>query len=111
MSTIITIYSELTITDLPIELLVLILENLSLYENAISCAKTCIKWRQTVALYILRPKLLRLAKVNQMFKTYMEIAQEGWILKLRVFKGPVLRLWQCDLILSLFRKYESHSSK
>ena len=90
---------ETFIYDLPDEMLLSILENLSLHELVVKYSKTCHQWRDIIAQFILRTKILRLATTNGLFKR--EIQQEGWTEEEQ----------ESDFILSLYTKYEFHSSK
>ena len=90
---------ETFIYDLPDEMLLSILENISLHELVVKYSKTCLQWRDIIAQFILRTKILRLAKTNAMFKR--EIQQEGWTEEDQ----------ESDFILSLYPKYEFHTSK
>ena len=85
--------------DLPDEMLLSIFEYLSLHELVVKYSKTCLQWRNIIAQFILRLKILRLAKTNGLFKG--EIQQEGWTEEEQ----------ESDFILSLYPKYEFHTSK
>ena len=87
------------IDDLPVEMFLQIFENLSLRETVINCANTCTDWRETIAQFILGPKLLRLARINGKFKR--DIEEDGW-----TEEGN-----DTDLILSLYGKYEDYKRK
>ena len=89
------------INDLPMEMLVMILENLSLHDLVDKCSKTCLEWRDAIAQFILRPKILRLARDNGQFKR--AIIQDGWT------EGEEAQ--DSDFIMSLYLKYEFYSSK
>ena len=91
--------SNTRINDLPIEMLLEIFESLSLHELVVNVSKTCLQWREIITQFILRPKILRLAKVNKAFKKNIE--EDGWTEDSN----------DTDLILSLYQKYEFHSSK
>ena len=64
------------IDDLPIEMILEIFKNLTLQEIVFTCSKTSTKWRETCAVFILRPKLLKLARVNGKFRRENE--EDGW---------------------------------
>ena len=93
------------INDLPVEMLVEILEKLPLPEIVTYCIKVCAEWKHAIAKYILRPKIENLADVNAMFKTAIE--KEGWNEDVN----------EPDMIISLYQKYWvywvywSHSKK
>ena len=89
---------ETFLNDLPDEMLLSIFQYLSLHELVVY-SKTCLQWRDIIAQFILRTKILRLAKTNGLFKR--EIQQEGWTEEDQ----------ESDFILSLYPKYEFHSSK
>ena len=63
------------IQDLPMEMLLEILENLSLHELVVNSSKTCHQWRDDIAQHILAPKILALAEDNEEFK--MHIKKKG----------------------------------
>ena len=86
------------INDLPDEMLLSIFEYLSLHELVVH-SKTCLQWREIIARWILRPKISRLAQTNGLFKR--EIQQEGWTEEDQ----------ESEFILSLYPKYEFHTSK
>ena len=88
------------INDLPIEMIVMIFENLTLHELVVNCGNTCIQWREIIAQFILRSRILRLANVNGNFKR--DIEKDGWSQE---------EANQSELILTLYNKYEFHSSK
>ena len=88
-----------SVNDLPDEMLLSIFEYLSLHELVVKYSKTCLQWRDIIAQFILRTKILRLAKTNGLFKR--EIQQEGWTEEDQ----------ESEFILSLYPKYEFHSSK
>ena len=90
---------ETFLNDLPDEMLLSIFEYISLHELVVKYSKTCLQWRDIIAQFILRTKILRLAKTNGLFKR--EIQQEGWTEEDQ----------EADFILSLYPKYEFHSSK
>ena len=56
------------IHDLPTEILVMIFEYLNLHELVSTTSQTCMRWRGTISSFVVRPKLLNLAKTNLMFK-------------------------------------------
>ena len=66
---------ETFINDLPDEMLLSIFEYISLHELVVKYSKTCLQWRDIIAQFILRTKILRLAKTNGLFKR--EIQQKG----------------------------------
>ena len=86
--------------DLPIEMQLMILENISLHELVVNGSKVSIQWREIIAQFILGSKVLRLANVNGNFKR--DIEKDGWSQE---------EANQSELILSLYHKYEFHSSK
>ena len=86
------------INDLPDEMLLSIFQYFSLHELVVY-SKTCLQWRIIIARWILRLKISRLAQTNGLFKR--EIQQEGWTEEAQ----------QSDSILSLYTKYEFHTSK
>ena len=88
------------ICDLPIEMRLEILEKLSLHQLVVKASKTCHQWRDDVAQYILAPKILTLAKVNEKFK--MDIKEKGWA---EEANNPT------DLLMSLYSKYDHFTSK
>ena len=87
------------IKDLPTEMLVMILENVPLHELVSNCSKTCIKWREIVALFIMKEKVNKLATTHLVFK--IKIEQQGWSKDCT----------DIDLILSLYGMYEYNTSK
>ena len=92
------------INDLPVEMLVEILEKLPLPEIVAYCVKVCTEWQHAIAKYILRPKIENLADVNAMFKTAIE--KEGWNEDVN----------EPDMIISLYQiqkywVYWAHSKK
>ena len=91
--------SNTMIQDLPIEMFLKVVEILTLHEIMRNCTKVCRLWRERVALFILRPKLDKLAKAHWVFK--MKIQAEGWTEESD----------DIDLILSLYDQYQSFSSK
>ena len=78
---------------LPIEILLMIFEKLTLQENVVSCAKTCTKWREIIALFVLRSKILGQASICQKFKR--DIKKDGWTEK----------CYDVDVIMSLYAKF------
>ena len=86
--------------NLPIEMQLMILENISLHELVVNGSKVCLQWREIIAHFILGSKVLRLANVNGNFKR--DIEKDGWSQE---------EANQSELILSLYKKYEFHSSK
>ena len=78
---------------LPIEILLMIFEKLTLQENVMSCAKTCTKWREIIALFVLRSKILGQASICQKFKR--DIKKDGWTEK----------CYDVDVIMSLYAKF------
>ena len=89
---------ETFLNDLPDEMLLSIFEYLSLHELVVY-SKTCRQWRVIIARWILRQKISRLAQTNGLFKR--EIQKKGWTEEAQ----------DSDFILSLYPKYEFHSSK
>ena len=90
--------TSIHIDDLPEEVLLLILRNLSLHE-IVKCSKICQRWREIVAQGILRPELLKYANANEHFK--IDITERGWTEECQ----------DTDLILFLYRKYHSYECK
>ena len=88
------------INDLPIEMQLMILENISLHELVVNGSKVSLQWREIIAQFILGSKVMRLANVNGNFKR--DIEKDGWSQE---------EANQSELILSLYKKYEFHSSK
>ena len=86
--------------NLPIEMQLMILENISLHELVVHGSKVSLQWREIIAQFILGSKVLRLANVNGNFKR--DIEKDGWSQE---------EANQSELILSLYEKYEFHSSK
>ena len=84
---------------LPTEMILKIFENLTLYQTVVNCSKTCIRWREIVALFVLRPKLLKLSKANHKFR--MDAEYQGWTEECE----------NVELILSLYIKYDHFASK
>ena len=87
------------INDLPLEMLIEIFEKMSVHELVVNASKTCWNWRNHIALFVLKPRLQRLANANGLFKRTIE--EDGWTS-------------ECNdpgLILSLYKKYEFYSSK
>ena len=95
-----TTNSNTGINDLPIEMQLMILENISLHELVVNGSKVSLQWREIIAQFILGSKVLRLANVNGNFKR--DIEKDGWSQE---------EANQSELILSLYSKYEFHSSK
>ena len=87
------------INALPEEMLLFIFKKLSLRDAVLNWSKTCVKWRDTVALGILKPAILELASTNEQFKE--EIKLDRWTENCK----------DSDLLLSLYGKYEKCSSK
>ena len=88
------------INDLPIEKQLMILENISLHELVVNGSKVSLQWREIIAQFILGSKVMRLVNVNGNFKR--DIEKDGWSQE---------EANQSELILSLYKKYEFHSSK
>ena len=87
------------INDLPIKMQLMILENISLHELVVNSSKVCFQWQETIAHFIMGPKLLRLANVNGKFKR--DIKEDGWTEEAQ----------ESDFILSLYPKYQFFSSE
>ena len=87
-----------SIHDLPEEVLLLILRNLSLHE-IVKCSKICQSWREIIAQGILRPELFKYANANEHFK--IDITESGWTVECQ----------DTDLILFLYRKYHPYACK
>ena len=85
--------------DLPIEMQIYIFQFLSVHECVTEYAKTCSLWRENIALHILAPELLRIAAINQRFKSNLE--KNKW----------TEHCEDIDLILSLYDKYDYYTSK
>ena len=90
---------ETFLNDLPDEMLLSIFEYISLHELVVKYSNTCLQWRDIIAQFILRLEIQRLAKTNGLFKR--EIQQEGWTEADQ----------ESEFILSLYPKYEFHTSK
>ena len=89
--------AETKISDLPIEMILMILENLTLNELVNNSSRTCLQWRDVISQFILRPQILRLANDNGKFRR--DIQEDGWT---EEAQGS-------DFILSLYPKYEMYS--
>ena len=87
------------INALPEEMLLSIFKKLSLHDAVLNWSKVCIKWRNIVALSILKPAILELASTNEKFKE--EIKLHRWTENCK----------DSDLMLSLYGKYEKYTSK
>ena len=87
------------INALPEEMLLFIFKKLSLRDAVLNWSKICVKWRDTVALGILKPAILELARTNVQFKEEIKLH--------RLTKNCK----DSDLMLSLYGKYEKYSSK
>ena len=87
------------INDLPDEMLVEIFEYLPLDEVVTNTAETSLEWRDIIARFIMRPRILRLAGDNEKFKR--NIMDQGW----------TEEQISTDLILSFYQKYELFSSE
>ena len=87
------------VNALPEEMLLFIFKKLSLHDAVLNWSKTCVKWRDTVALGILKPAILELARTNVQFKEEIKLH--------RLTKNCK----DSDLMLSLYGKYEKYSSK
>ena len=88
--------------DLPIEMQLMILENISLHELVVNSSKVSLQWREIIAQFILGSKVMRLANVNGNFKR--DIEKDGWSQEAN----------ESELIMSLYQKYanyETYSSK
>ena len=89
-----------TINDyLPMEMLLEIFEKLHLHHLMVNCSKTCVQWKDIIVRYILRPKILELARANGRFKRLIE--EKGW----------TEDHTDTELTFSLYTIYELHSSK
>ena len=62
--------------DLPLEMFTYIFKFLNLHEAVTIYSKTCVQWKETIALHVLSPEILKLAQSNTMFKKTIE--QDGW---------------------------------
>ena len=85
--------------ELPIEMILEVLEKINLPELVVNISKTCLLWRHLIAQYILRPKILTLASQSWKFKR--TIQDMGW-----TGTGD-----EPELILSLYHTYEYFTSK
>merc|ERR1712018_1089260 len=83
---------------LPDEMLLEILEKLSLGELVDTCIKVCPQWKDVIAKHILGPKFQNLAHDSATFKTAME--KEEWNEDVN----------EVEMITSLYQKYEYWSS-
>ena len=91
--------ANIVINDLPLEMLLEILEYLNLHEAVDNASKTCQLWKEAVAQHILGPEVKKLACNNRKFKG--DIMAKGWTEETK----------DTDLILSLYQDYEYWSSK
>ena len=89
----------MNINDLPVQEFLHIFEFLNLHEAVTVYSKTCMYWKETIALDILSPKIYSLAQKNPRFKVAIE--RQGWT---EDCKEP-------ELILLLFTTYDYYSSK
>ena len=60
--------STTAIRALPEEMLFFTLKKASLHDAVLNCSKVSIQWKDTVALGILKPAILKLANTNKQFK-------------------------------------------
>ena len=60
--------ADIGMNDLPVEMKLKIFENLSIHDLVAHCSKTCLQWEEIVAKFFVRPKLVELANVNEIFK-------------------------------------------
>ena len=88
-----------TINQLPAEIIVTIFENLGLHHLVTNCSNTSLQWREIIARHILKPKILKLAKVNAMFKR--DIEADGW----------TEDCIDTEMVLKLYSKLEKYSRK
>ena len=91
--------STTEIMALPEEVLIFIFKKVSLHGAVLNCSKVSIQWKDTVALGILKPAILKLANINEQFKE--TIKQLGLTKDCK----------DSDLILSLYGKYKNYSCK
>ena len=74
-----------TFSNLPTETIVQIFKNIALHDLVDNCSRTCLRWREIIALFLVRPRIQRL----------------GWKEETN----------DIDLILSGYQKYELRFSK
>ena len=86
------------INDLPVEMFQYILQFLNLHETVTIYSKTCVHWKETIALHILSPEILSLAQHNGWFKKIIE--KEGWTEDCN----------NTDFILQIYGKYDYYTS-
>ena len=91
--------STTKITAFPEEMLIITLNKVSLHDAVLNCSKVSVQWKDTVALGILKPAILKLANTNKHFKE--EIEQHRWTKDCK----------DSDLILSLYGKYKNYRCK
>ena len=70
--------SEVTIDDLPTEIIIQIFQNLYLTDVINNCSATCRKWESIAAKYFLLPHFRKLAKFDQHFERTLESNFEGF---------------------------------
>ena len=89
----------MNINDLPVEMILEILEKLPPREVVVNTSKTCLLWRNLYAQYTVRPKIQALAAQSRKFKR--TIQDMGWT---GTDDEP-------QLILSIYHTYEYFTSK
>ena len=87
------------INDMPVDDFLHIFEFLNLHEAVTVYSKTCMYWKETIAMDILSPKIYRLAQRNPRFKG--AIKHQGWT---EDCNDP-------EVVLLLFATYDYYSSK
>ena len=70
--------SEVSIDDLPTEIIIQIFQNLDLTHVIESCSVTCLKWQSIAAKYFLLPHFRKLAKLDQHFERTLDSNFEGF---------------------------------
>ena len=88
----------MNINDLPNEMILEVLEKLTLRELVGNTSKTCLLWRNLIAQYTLRPKIQALASESRNFKRIIQ--DNDWT---GTDDEP-------EQILSLYHTYASFSS-
>ena len=58
--------------DLPIEMFVEVFKYLNIHQVAFRYTEICINWRESIALHILAPEIIRQAEANPRFKKLLE---------------------------------------
>ena len=91
--------STTEITAFPEEMLIITLNKVSLHDAVVNCSKVSVQWKDTVALGIFKPAILKLAKTNGHFRK--DIEQKRWAKDCK----------DSDLILSLYGIYKNYSCK